>query len=253
MSERITKHRRSGNNAMTHLIRSTGPEATSSPVANRPDPSSSRPDPSGSRHEGGNRHDGWRDTPTGSWRLVERAQAGDVQAFGALYDRYNNEVYKYLWLRCGHIQLAQDLTSDVWERALRSIGRLQFQGGIPGRMAADDRPQPCDRPLPLGALPPRGLRRGDGTGGPARHRRRRRGHGPVAYRRDAAARSGQAAARTATGGDRPDLLLRPQQPRGLPGHGQDAGGGQGIDPAGPSPADPHPAGRDLRLTTGEIR
>lgn len=131
MSERITKHRRSGNNAMTHLIRSTGPDATSAPAGTPTGPANSRPDPSGSRHEGGNRHDGWRDTPTGSWRLVERAQAGDVQAFGALYDRYNNEVYKYLWLRCGHIQLAQDLTSDVWERALRSIGRLQFQGVSP--------------------------------------------------------------------------------------------------------------------------
>ena len=104
-----TTKRRPGNPAMTHLMR---PAATD--AATTDDPTV-----------------GWRDTPTGSWLLVERAQAGDTSAFGALYDRYNNEVYRYLWLRCGHIQLAQDLTSDVWERALRSIGRLRFQGVSP--------------------------------------------------------------------------------------------------------------------------
>jgi RNA polymerase sigma-70 factor (ECF subfamily) len=100
-----TVHRRTNKSTIYHLMRPSAPD--SNPTA------------------------GWRDTVTGSWRLVEAAKAGDVQAFGRLYDRYNSEVYKYLWLRCGHIQLAQDLTSDVWERALRNIGRLRFQGGSP--------------------------------------------------------------------------------------------------------------------------
>jgi len=66
-----------------------------------------------------------------SWALVERAQQGDLQAFGELYARYNAEVFRYLWQRCGHVQLAQDLAGDVWERALRGIGRLNYRGAPP--------------------------------------------------------------------------------------------------------------------------
>ncbi|NUR74498.1 MAG: sigma-70 family RNA polymerase sigma factor [Hamadaea sp.] len=65
------------------------------------------------------------------WSLIERAQQGDVSAFGELYARYNAEVFRYLWQRCGHVQLAQDLAGDVWERALRGIGRLNYRGAPP--------------------------------------------------------------------------------------------------------------------------
>jgi RNA polymerase sigma-70 factor, ECF subfamily len=65
------------------------------------------------------------------WSLVERAQQGDPTAFGELYAKYNAEVFRYLWQRCGHVQLAQDLAGDVWERALRGIGRLNYRGAPP--------------------------------------------------------------------------------------------------------------------------
>jgi RNA polymerase sigma-70 factor (ECF subfamily) len=65
------------------------------------------------------------------WALVERAQRGDNQAFGELYATYNSEIFRYLRQRCGHQQLAQDLAGDVWERALRGIGRLHQRGGPP--------------------------------------------------------------------------------------------------------------------------
>jgi RNA polymerase sigma-70 factor (ECF subfamily) len=66
-----------------------------------------------------------------SWQLIERIQHGDVEAFGEFYDRYNAEVYKYLWLRCGRVQLAQDLVGDVWHRALKGIGSLRSHGTSP--------------------------------------------------------------------------------------------------------------------------
>lgn len=66
-----------------------------------------------------------------SWALVERAQGGDRQAFGELYHRYHAEIFRYLWQRCGHVQLAQDMAGDVWERALRGIGNLHDHGVPP--------------------------------------------------------------------------------------------------------------------------
>jgi RNA polymerase sigma-70 factor (ECF subfamily) len=60
--------------------------------------------------------------------LVERARAGDREAFGALYDRYADDVFRFVYHRTGHRQLAEDITADTWLRALRSIGRFEWQG-----------------------------------------------------------------------------------------------------------------------------
>jgi RNA polymerase sigma-70 factor (ECF subfamily) len=60
--------------------------------------------------------------------LVERAQAGDAEAFGELYDRYVDLVYRYVYYRVGTTQLAEDLTSETFLRALRRISSFTWQG-----------------------------------------------------------------------------------------------------------------------------
>jgi len=60
--------------------------------------------------------------------LVERAQAGDAEAFGELYDRYVDQVYRYIAYRVGSTQLAEDLASETFLRALRRIGSFTWQG-----------------------------------------------------------------------------------------------------------------------------
>ncbi|HEY0356992.1 MAG TPA: ECF subfamily RNA polymerase sigma factor, BldN family [Mycobacteriales bacterium] len=62
------------------------------------------------------------------WKLVERARDGDSGAFGQLYDRYVDTVYRYLYYRVGNRQLAEDLTSETFLRALRRIGSVTWQG-----------------------------------------------------------------------------------------------------------------------------
>jgi len=59
---------------------------------------------------------------------VQRAQAGDPEAFGLLYDRYLDQVYRYVLYRVASPQLAEDLTSETFTRALRRIGTFQEQG-----------------------------------------------------------------------------------------------------------------------------
>jgi len=63
-----------------------------------------------------------------AWRLVRAAQAGDAQAFGDLYDRYVDTVFRYLLLRVGDRPLAEDLTSETFLRALRRISSVSYQG-----------------------------------------------------------------------------------------------------------------------------
>jgi RNA polymerase sigma-70 factor (ECF subfamily) len=62
------------------------------------------------------------------WQLVERARDGDAEAFGLLYDRYVDTVYRYLYFRVGNRPLAEDLTSETFLRALRRIGTVTWQG-----------------------------------------------------------------------------------------------------------------------------
>ena len=60
--------------------------------------------------------------------LVERAQSGDAEAFGLLYDRYVDQVYRYIAYRVASSAVAEDLTSETFLRALRRIGSFTWQG-----------------------------------------------------------------------------------------------------------------------------
>ncbi|MGX1223186.1 RNA polymerase sigma factor [Streptomyces ambofaciens] len=53
--------------------------------------------------------------------LVARAVAGDREAFGALYNEHRDEVFAYLYKRTRNRALAEDLTQDVFLRALRRL------------------------------------------------------------------------------------------------------------------------------------
>jgi RNA polymerase sigma-70 factor (ECF subfamily) len=62
------------------------------------------------------------------WALVRRAQDGDAEAFGRLYDHYVTMVHRYLLHRVGDRAQAEDLTSETFVRALRRIDSLSFRG-----------------------------------------------------------------------------------------------------------------------------
>ncbi|NJQ03792.1 ECF subfamily RNA polymerase sigma factor, BldN family [Streptomyces zingiberis] len=60
--------------------------------------------------------------------LVERAQDGEAEAFGRLYDQYADTVYRYIYYRVGSRATAEDLTSETFLRALRRISTFTWQG-----------------------------------------------------------------------------------------------------------------------------
>ena len=57
--------------------------------------------------------------------LALRAGKGDTAAFGALYDRYVDAVYRYVFYRVRNDADAEDLVSDVFMRALRAMPRYE--------------------------------------------------------------------------------------------------------------------------------
>jgi RNA polymerase sigma-70 factor, ECF subfamily len=74
----------------------------------------------------GGQHDNTGDEP---WQLVKAAQEGDTDAFGVLYDQYVDMVFRYVLFRVGGDRaFAEDVTSETFLRALRSIGSVSYQG-----------------------------------------------------------------------------------------------------------------------------
>ncbi len=57
--------------------------------------------------------------------LVRRAKEGETHAFAALYDRYFDRVYRYVYYRTRDQEAAEDVTSDVFFRALRAMPRYE--------------------------------------------------------------------------------------------------------------------------------
>jgi RNA polymerase sigma-70 factor (ECF subfamily) len=60
-------------------------------------------------------------------QLVERAK-GDADAFGELYDHYFGQIYRFVYSRLRDQDAAEDVTSEVFLKALRAIGKYKPSG-----------------------------------------------------------------------------------------------------------------------------
>lgn len=65
--------------------------------------------------------------PDDEAELVERARR-QPHAFGQLYDRYYSVILNYVYRRTLDMTLAEELTSNTFFNALRSLGRYQNRG-----------------------------------------------------------------------------------------------------------------------------
>ena len=61
-------------------------------------------------------------------QVVQSAKAGDDGAFEQIYEEYFDKVYRYIYVRVGNPPDAEDLTEEVFLKALQSIGSFQWRG-----------------------------------------------------------------------------------------------------------------------------
>lgn len=59
--------------------------------------------------------------------LVQRAQR-DINAFGELYDEFYPRIVNYVLRRTASVDIAQEVTSVVFFKALENIGRFEWRG-----------------------------------------------------------------------------------------------------------------------------
>ena len=57
--------------------------------------------------------------------IVARAQKGEAEAVGRLYEAYQAAIFRYLWLHLGERELAEDLTGEVFIRMLKALPRYR--------------------------------------------------------------------------------------------------------------------------------
>ncbi|HBY07675.1 MAG TPA: RNA polymerase subunit sigma-24 [Chloroflexi bacterium] len=60
--------------------------------------------------------------------LIQRAKDGDADAYGELYERYANSVFRFVYSQTSNRFDAEDITADVFLRAWRSLSRYKERG-----------------------------------------------------------------------------------------------------------------------------
>jgi RNA polymerase sigma-70 factor (ECF subfamily) len=60
--------------------------------------------------------------------LVRKAQQRDQEAFARLYEGYFDKIYRYIVIKIGHQEEAEDMTQQVFLNALQSISSFKWQG-----------------------------------------------------------------------------------------------------------------------------
>lgn len=64
----------------------------------------------------------------GEKNLIEQAISGKSSAFGELYDRYQPQIYRFIYFKVSHREEAEDLTHQVFLNAWQNIQKYKFQG-----------------------------------------------------------------------------------------------------------------------------
>ena len=61
-------------------------------------------------------------------RVVQRAKQQDPNAFAELYEEYFDKIYRYITIKIGDKEEAEDMTQQVFIKALHSISSFKWKG-----------------------------------------------------------------------------------------------------------------------------
>ncbi|PIT92900.1 MAG: RNA polymerase subunit sigma-70 [Candidatus Harrisonbacteria bacterium CG10_big_fil_rev_8_21_14_0_10_38_8] len=59
--------------------------------------------------------------------LIKKAQRGDSDAFGLLYDQYVTQIYRFIYLKVSHKEQAEDLSHEVFLKAWKNLPNFKIQ------------------------------------------------------------------------------------------------------------------------------
>lgn len=56
--------------------------------------------------------------------IIQRAQKGEKDAFGLIYDAFSEKIYKFIYFRVGHRETAEDILSDTFVKAWSKLNQV---------------------------------------------------------------------------------------------------------------------------------
>jgi RNA polymerase sigma-70 factor (ECF subfamily) len=62
--------------------------------------------------------------------IIKKCQEGDALSFGLLYDKYVEQIYRFVYYKVMHKEIAEDIVSDVFLKAFESINSYKNKGGL---------------------------------------------------------------------------------------------------------------------------
>ncbi|MBI2607456.1 MAG: sigma-70 family RNA polymerase sigma factor [Candidatus Doudnabacteria bacterium] len=64
-------------------------------------------------------------------KALESAQSGNTSAFGIIYDNYSEKMFRFIFFRVGHKEVAEDILADTFVKAWQKINQVQSHSAIP--------------------------------------------------------------------------------------------------------------------------
>ena len=61
--------------------------------------------------------------------LIKECQQGNLEKFGELYDIYASSIFRFVYFRTRHKEIAQDLTSQIFLRAMEKVDSFNSSRG----------------------------------------------------------------------------------------------------------------------------
>lgn len=62
-------------------------------------------------------------------QIIARCQRGQLENFGPLFDKYYRQIYNFIYYRTHHKEAAEDISSQVFFKALENIGSFNSGKG----------------------------------------------------------------------------------------------------------------------------
>jgi len=63
-------------------------------------------------------------TETDLKNYLQKAQNGDQDAFAAIYDHFSEKIYRFIYFRVGHKEIAEDILSDSFVKGWQKINQI---------------------------------------------------------------------------------------------------------------------------------
>ncbi len=64
--------------------------------------------------------------------ILKQAQNGDEAAFGLIYDHFAGKIFKFIYFRVGHKEVAEDVLSDTFIKGWQKINQVNTPAALSG-------------------------------------------------------------------------------------------------------------------------